>query len=101
MAKRILSWQTKFNKFLETYLLARSNVPHFSAKKESAIILKMRNFWRKNLAIFHNVKKYRFIFLVTHLFLIFINKEIFFHEYTEMGLKIFFIGFKGFFEWEK
>ena len=44
MPKRILSWQSKFNKFLQPYLLARSNIPRFSTKKESVIILKMANF---------------------------------------------------------
>ena len=33
MPKRILSLQSKINKFLLTYLRARS-VPHFSTKKE-------------------------------------------------------------------
>ena len=55
--KGILSWQPKFNKFLQSYLLATSNISHFSTKKESVIILKMTNFRRKNLAVFHNVKK--------------------------------------------
>ena len=57
MLKRILSWQYKFDKFLQTYLLTSSNVPHFSTKKESVVILKMTNFWRKNLAILRNAKK--------------------------------------------
>ena len=39
-------------------------------------------------------KKYRFIFLVTHLLFIFVDKEIFFQEYTEMKLKKFFIIFE-------
>ena len=39
------------------YLLARSNVPNFSTKNESVIILKMTNFWRKNFVIFHDFKK--------------------------------------------
>ena len=33
------------------------NVPHFSTKKESVMILKMTNFWWKNMAIFHDVRK--------------------------------------------
>ena len=33
-AKEILSWQSKFSKFLQTYLLACSDVPHFSTKEE-------------------------------------------------------------------
>ena len=36
--------QSRFNKSLQTYLLARSNVLHFSTKKESVIILTMTNF---------------------------------------------------------
>ena len=39
-AKQILSLQSKFSKFLQTYLLACSNVPHFSTKKKSVIIFK-------------------------------------------------------------
>ena len=35
MLKRLLSWQSKFNKFLQMYLLAPSDIPHFSTKKES------------------------------------------------------------------
>ena len=42
MLKRILFWQSKFNKFLQMYLLA-SSVFHFSTNKESVIILKMTN----------------------------------------------------------
>ena len=38
------------------------NVPHFSTKKEYVIILKMNNFLRKNLAMFHNVKKIEIYF---------------------------------------
>ena len=41
------------------------------------------------------------IFLITHLLLIFVNEEIFFQEYIEMELKIFFIIFEEFFEWQK
>ena len=43
MSKGILSWQSKFNKFFEMYLLVRYNVPHFSTEKEYVIILKMAN----------------------------------------------------------
>ena len=57
MTKQILSLQSKFNQFLQTYL----------------------------------------IFLITYLFLIFANEEIFFQEYMEMDLKIFFIIFEKFF----
>ena len=54
-ARQILSWQSKFSKFLQTYLLTSSNAPHFSTKKESVMILKMTNFWWKN--IFHDARK--------------------------------------------
>ena len=62
-------------------------------------------FWRGDV-IFHDVKKLRFIFLITRLFLTFVKKEIFFKEYTEMEFfhiiyKIFFIILEGFFEWQK
>ena len=57
-AKKILSWQPKFKKFLQSYLFATSNVPHyFSTRMESVIMLKMTNFWRPNLRTFHDVKK--------------------------------------------
>ena len=95
MPKRILSWLSKFIKFLETYLLARSIVLHFSAKKESVNILEMTNFWRNNLAIFHKLKKKRFIFLMTHLFLMFVKMK-FFKEYIEEESKIYFIIYKIF-----
>ena len=92
MPKQILSWQSKFNKILQTYLLARSNVPRFSTKKESVIKLKMTNFvWCQKTKIF----------FMTHLFLTFVNKEIFFQEYVGMELKIIFIIFEVFFEWQK
>ena len=57
MPKRILQWQSKLSKYLQTYLFARSNVSHLSTWKESVIVLKMTNFWRKNLTIFSDVKK--------------------------------------------
>ena len=50
-------WQTFEGNILQVYLLAPTDGPHFSTKKGSVIILKMTNFWRKNLAIFHKVKK--------------------------------------------
>ena len=56
-AKQILSWQSKFSKCLQTYLLACSNVPHFCTKKKSVMILKMTNFWWKNMTNFHDVRK--------------------------------------------
>ena len=45
-------------------------------------------------------KKWRFIFLITHLFLIFVDKESFSRIYgDEIFITIFFIIFEGFFEW--
>ena len=70
MPKRMLSWQSKFDKFLQMSLLPPSNVPHFSPKMEYVITLKMINFWRNNLAFFYNIKK-------KSLFLIFVNKIFF------------------------
>ena len=35
---------------------------------------------------------------MTHLLLIFVNKKVFFQEYIEIELKIFFIIFEGFFD---
>ena len=46
-----------------SYLPATSNAPYFSTKNESVIILKIKNFYRKNLPIVHDVRKVRFIFL--------------------------------------
>ena len=44
----------------------------------------------------------RYIFsLITHLFVIIVNEEIFFQVYIEMELKIFFIIFEEWFEWQK
>ena len=42
-----------FNNF---YRCTSLDVPHFSTKIESVIILKMKNFQRDNLAIFHDLK---------------------------------------------
>ena len=36
--------QPGFNKFLQFYFLATSNVPYFSTKKKSVIMFKMTNF---------------------------------------------------------
>ena len=56
----------------------------------------MTNFWRKNLDIFRDVKKKKFIFVITHLCLIFVGKEgFFFQEYIEIELKTFFVIFEG------
>ena len=93
MLIRILSWQSKFNKFLQVYLLAPTDVPHFSTKKGSVIILKMTNFWRKNLAIFHKVKKIE-IYCIYNTFASY--KECVLQEYIEMESKIFSIIFEGF-----
>ena len=61
------------------------------------IILKMTNFRRRNLAVFHNTKKkkLRFIFLMTYLIFIFVNTD-FFQDYIEIESKIFFIIFEIF-----
>ena len=53
------------------------------------------------MAILHDVGKQRFVFLITLLLLIFVNKEISFREYIEMELKIFFITSEAFFKLEK
>ena len=60
--KRILSWQPKCNKCIQSYLLATSNVSHFSTKKESMIMLKMTNFWWIILTIFHDIKNVEIYF---------------------------------------
>ena len=99
MPKRTLSRQSKFNRFLQTYLLACSNVPRFSTKKicdhvESEALLKKKYghfLWRQKIEIF----------FMAHLFLIFVSKEIFLKNGIEMELKIFFIIFEVFFEWQK
>ena len=101
MPKRILSWQPEFDKCSQSYLAATFNVPHFATKKESMIMFQMTNFWRKNLDIFHEVKVKRFIFLITHLLVIIVDKETFFQEYIEVESKTFFIIFEGFFKWQK
>ena len=44
MSKQILSGQSKFNRFLETYPITCYDVPPFSTKNEYVIILKMTNF---------------------------------------------------------
>ena len=48
-----------------------SNIPHFSTKNETVIILKGTNFWRENLAIFHDVKKTK-IYIPYHKFVSYI-----------------------------
>ena len=42
--------------------LACSNVPHFSTKKESVIVLKMTNVRKKNVVIFNDAKKNKDLF---------------------------------------
>ena len=64
-------------------------------------MFEMTSFWGKNLDIFHDVKKKRFIFLITHSFLLFDDEDIIFLEYIEMELKTFFVIFAGFFKWQK
>ena len=67
------------------------------------ISLLKRNLWKwrskEQFGRFSWHQKSRFVFLITHLFLIFVSKEFF--KYIEMGLKTFLIIFKGFFEWQK
>ena len=46
-------------------------------------------------------KKQRFILLVLHLFLTFVDKEILLQEYIEVEFKAFFTIFAGFFELQK
>ena len=47
------------------------------------------------------MSKKRYIFLIPHLFLKFVEKETFFQEFIEMELKMFFIIFEEFFKWQK
>ena len=76
--KRILSWQSKFNKFFQSYLLATSNIPYFSTKKEPVIILKMTNFEGKIWPFLTMSKKWRFIFFYnTFAFYVCLEGEIF------------------------
>ena len=88
MPKRILSWKPEFNKFFQSYLLSTFSISHFPIKKGSVIILKMKNVLRKNLAIFHDVKKIE-IYFSTSTFVSYhlLTNIIFFQEYIEMELK--------------
>ena len=95
----VLSWELKFNTFLQSYLPVTSNVPHFSIKKESGIIMKMTDFWRKHFATFNDVKKIE-IYFSNNTFVSYICwQRYFFPVYTELELKTFFIIFDRFFEW--
>ena len=85
--KWILSRQPKFNKFLQSYLLATSCVSYFSTKKESVIIENSKLLMEKFGHFSWRPQKQRLIFIVTHFFLIFAGKEIFIQEYEEMDLK--------------
>ena len=49
-----------------------------TSTKESVIILKMTKFRKKSFAVFHDIKEWRFSFLITDLLLIFVDREIFF-----------------------
>ena len=69
-------------------------------KRNLSSYWKWQTFEGKISSFFMTLKKWTFIFLKTHLFLIFVNMEIFFQEYIEMELKIFFIIFEGIFEWQ-
>ena len=55
----------------------------------------------KNMVSFHDVKKQKSVFLITPLFLTFVNSETFLQEYIEMELKIFLIISEGCLEWQK
>ena len=87
MPKRILSWQSKLNKFLRSYLLSAFNVPHFSTKTESAIILRMAKSWRKTNRDLFFLYHICFLHLFTCTFL--------FQEYIEMEVKTYPIIFEG------
>ena len=75
--------------FLQSYLLAISNVPHFSTEKGPVIISEMTNYWREILAISHDVE---FIFPITSL--VMFVEENFSQEYTGMDLEAFLIIFE-------
>ena len=68
--------------------------PVFLLKSNLLLYRKWKTFEGKIWPFFMTSKRYRFIFLVTHLLFIFVDKEIFFQEYTEMKLKTFFIIFE-------
>ena len=95
MAKRMLSRQFTFNQLLQTYILAHFNVPNFPSRKDCEHIENEKSLkeifghssWRsKNRDIF---------------FFIYVLRSIFFQGCMDMELKIFFITFEGFFEWQK
>ena len=75
-------------KFLQTYLLAFSNVPHFCTKKQSVTILSKWQTFEGKIFVKINVKN-RFIFLITHLFLEFVKKGFFFKNIQRWNLKCF------------
>ena len=84
MLKQMLSWQPKFNRFLQRPLLAHSNVSHFFLK------MNLWSYWRYKLL--REVKKRSFIFLIiTFFFPTFVKKDFFFQDYKEMDSKIFLI----------
>ena len=97
MPKRIPSGQSEFDKFLQSYLLTTSNISYFSTKKGSAIILKMKNFWRKNLGIFHDVKKIEFYFSCNT----FVSYYLLTRIYRDGIKNIFHNIWGGFFKWQK
>ena len=79
--------------------LNSSNVLYFSSEKEPVVILKVTNFRRKNLVIFHDVKIIR-IYFSFHTYVSYTCwQEDFSQEYVE--IQKFFITFEGFFEWQK
>ena len=66
-------------KFLLTYHRA-CDLSHFSTKKESVIILKIKSLWRINVAIFYNAKN-RYLFSLQHIcFLYFLLRKSFFKD---------------------
>ena len=95
LSKRILSWQTEFNRSLYSYLLVTSNIPRFSIKSQPVIMLRTVSFQRKRLNIFYGVKKQIYFSCITF-FLTFSDKDMFFQEYIETELKPFFIIFEDF-----
>ena len=79
MPKRILSWQSKFNRFLQTYLFASLHILmlHISLLNRNRwLYWKWTNVLRKNLGIFQNVKKIEIYFFITHLLPVFVNKDL-------------------------
>ena len=86
--KNVLRNFTKFtgkHLWLSLFFKAGPNVAHFSTKKESDWKNHIENDknLKENLASFHDVKKQKFIFLMTYLFLILVNTEFFKNVYRD------------------